>query len=462
MLVFYRLPIIGTVMGWLWVGNIVFCSRWGISIHSMFRMQHAPWAAAAGATPQSAADAAAARQVGDHAEGDRHAARAAASVTALFTVVVGVILCLRVWGDALVSGTARPYYQAVLHPFGAHALLIGLLFCPARIACAEARWGTSRAILRTMSAPARQVTFDDVIFADCLTSMARGLSALEVLYCLSHTPQAAPTYGEHVMVLHPHCSPVLLAVMMAVPYWWRLQQCLRKYAETQQAFPHLVNALKYCTAFPLIIVDRFGPMMVGKLQLMSQSEQQRLWFACALLNGVYCFTWDVTMDWGLAPEMGVTIAVCTGLGLQLGHGAAGIGLLHGAGGGLLVGLVLSYGLTNRLCRCSGGRKWSKAGGSPTAGEAASDAVLRNGTVFPSSFCAVAVVVNLIIRMIWVIRLVRLPAWFPEPGVTALVLEICELCRRALWINLRVAWESLERGLDSAHKESLTRAKIPYK
>jgi len=159
------------------------------------------------------------------------------------------------------------------------------------------------------------------------------------------------------------------------------------------------------------------------------------------------------MDWGLAPEMGFAIAVCTALGLQFGHGESGVGLLYGAGGGLLVGVVLSYGLTNRLCRCSGGRIWGKVGGSPTASEAASDAVLRNGTVFPAAFCAVAVVVNLVIRMIWVLRLVRLPAWFPEPGVTALVLEILELCRRALWINFRLAWESLERGLDKADASS---------
>ena len=80
---------------------------------------------------------------------------------------------------------------------------------------------------------------------------------------------------------------VLVVGLMAVPYWWRFQQCLRKYRDGRkvrlellafwlfenllqswlssrltfaaiatQAFPDLVNALKYFTAFPLIFVDK--------------------------------------------------------------------------------------------------------------------------------------------------------------------------------------------------------------
>jgi len=428
MLVFYRLPILCTVMGWLWVGNIIVCSRWGISIHSIMKLP--PPTGKPGA--------------------ELGTAETALRVTGMFTAVLAVILSLRAWGDTLVSGTARPYYQALLHPFGAHALLAGLLFSPARVLYAEARWRMCSALLRTVAAPTRQVTFGDILFADCLTSMARGLSALEVLFCLSHTPQSEPTYGKHVMVLQPHCSPILLAVLMAAPYWWRLQQCLRRYADSQDAFPHLVNALKYCTAFPLIIVDRFGPAMVGEMQLMSQSEQQRLWFACALLNGTYCFTWDVTVDWGLSPEVGFAIAFCTAVGLQLGHGASGIGLLHGLGGGLLVGLVAAYALAGRLCHCSGGRSWDKtSSGALTQGQSQSQAdhLRRKGAaVFPPAFCGGAVVLNLVVRMAWVLRLIRLPSWFPEPGVTALVFELLELCRRALWINLRLAREGIEREI----------------
>lgn len=427
MLVFYRMPILCTSMGWLWVGNMLFCSRCGIGVCSLLKL-----------TPPTVDKAV------ESAE-DLGALQTALRTTAAFTAALAAVLFLRTWGNPLVSGSARPFYQALLHPFGAHAVLLGLLFCPAKVGYPEARWRICKILLRTIAAPTRHVAFEDIIFADCLTSMARGLSALEVLFCLSHVPQAEPTYGKHVMVLHPHCSSMLLAVMMAAPYWWRLQQCLRRYADTQDAFPHLANALKYCTAFPLIIVDRFGTIFVGN-KLMTQSEQQRLWFACNLLNGTYCFVWDVTMDWGLSAEMGFAIAFCTAMGLQLGHGAAGIGLLPGLGGGLLGGLILSYALSGKLCRCSGGRSWGKR--APSAATQ-TDPWLKAGLSGPMSspsFCAAIVSLNLVIRMLWVLRLVRLPAWFPEPGVTALVFEVLELCRRSLWINLRLAWEQLEREL----------------
>lgn len=426
MLVFYRLPILCTIMGWLWVGNMLFCSRCGISVHMLLKLTPP-------ATEKTATTAA-----------NLGTLQVALRTTVVFTTTLALVLFLRIWGDRLVSGSARPFYQALLHPFGVHAILIGLLFCPAKVVYAEARWRICKALLRTVAAPARQVAFDDILFADCLTSMARGFSALEVLFCLSHVPQPEPTYGKHVMVLHPHCSSILLAMLMAAPYWWRLQQCLRRYADSQDAFPHLANALKYCTAFPLIIVDRFGAAFVGEMQLMTQSEQQRLWFACALLNGTFCFAWDAIMDWGLSAEMGLAIAVCTAMGLHLGHGAAGVGLINGLGGGLLVGAIFSYALSGRLCRCSGGRPWPKAArGTITQTEPWRQA---SGSLFSPSFCVAAMSLNLMIRMVWVLRLIRLPAWFPEPGVTALFFEILELCRRSMWINLRLAWEQTDRKL----------------
>jgi hypothetical protein len=34
-------------------------------------------------------------------------------------------------------------------------------------------------------------------------------------------------------------------------------------------------------------------------------------------------------------------------------------------------------------------------------------------------------------------------------VTALMFEILELCRRSLWINLRLAWKQTDRELDAS-------------
>ena len=37
------------------------------------------------------------------------------------------------------------------------------------------------------------------------------------------------------------------AVLSALPAWFRFAQCLRRYKDSREAFPHLVNAGKYST-----------------------------------------------------------------------------------------------------------------------------------------------------------------------------------------------------------------------
>ena len=43
------------------------------------------------------------------------------------------------------------------------------------------------------------------------------------------------------------------AIVACLPAWFRFAQCLRRYRDTRQAFPHLVNAGKYSTTFFVVI-----------------------------------------------------------------------------------------------------------------------------------------------------------------------------------------------------------------
>ena len=40
---------------------------------------------------------------------------------------------------------------------------------------------------------------------------------------------------------------VPLVILGILPAWFRFAQCLRRYRDTREAFPHLVNAGKYST-----------------------------------------------------------------------------------------------------------------------------------------------------------------------------------------------------------------------
>merc|ERR1719315_935092 len=45
------------------------------------------------------------------------------------------------------------------------------------------------------------------------------------------------------------CAWWLVAIVACLPAWFRFAQCLRRYRDTKEAFPHLVNAGKYSTTF---------------------------------------------------------------------------------------------------------------------------------------------------------------------------------------------------------------------
>ena len=64
-----------------------------------------------------------------------------------------------------------------------------------------------------------------------------------------------------------------------LPAWFRFAQCLRRYRDTREVFPHLVNAGKYSTGFfvavfssinayyEIMYADKYGPGIVRILFL---------------------------------------------------------------------------------------------------------------------------------------------------------------------------------------------------
>lgn len=44
-------------------------------------------------------------------------------------------------------------------------------------------------------------------------------------------------------------TTVVRSIVACLPAWWRFAQCLRRYRDTREMFPHLVNAFKYSTTF---------------------------------------------------------------------------------------------------------------------------------------------------------------------------------------------------------------------
>jgi len=193
--------------------------------------------------------------------------------------------------------TWRPWLRCNLF-LQAAFLIIGVL--PIHIFHPSSRLSLLRAIWESVIAPFAPVTFWHVIVADYLTSLAKAFSDLQLTMCISNAILATPpnTNGRYVPSVelweahHERCAgSVTNAVILALPFWWRLMQCLKVYSVTREK-KNLWNALKYSTAFPLVFC--------GYLRRHSPSfRNDRLFVLAALVQSCYCFIWDIHMDWGL-------------------------------------------------------------------------------------------------------------------------------------------------------------------
>lgn len=143
-----------------------------------------------------------------------------------------------------------------------------------------------------------EVQFVDVLFADALTSMSKLLADMQSVLCaivsiISTYPDAARSSCLHSVV-----APTLASL----PYFIRSVQCLCVYKQTGGRL-HLVNFGKYMSSFPVIWTSALQHQLApaeGVVLDQHDRHLQLLWLYTVMLNTLYSFVWDVTMDWGLA------------------------------------------------------------------------------------------------------------------------------------------------------------------
>jgi len=151
--------------------------------------------------------------------------------------------------------------------------------------------------------------FGDILMADALTSYAKPLGDLFVAICMFFSHGKSSTGKPD-----RNCGGTFMVpLILAIPSLIRLRQCIIEYMRVQRANTgsspkmssgwggqHLANALKYATAFPVIILSAMQRnYQPGKYNL-SETGLYRLWLFFLLLNSMYSFYWDVAKDWDLS------------------------------------------------------------------------------------------------------------------------------------------------------------------
>ncbi|KAH8698298.1 EXS family-domain-containing protein [Talaromyces proteolyticus] len=153
-------------------------------------------------------------------------------------------------------------------------------------------------------AEAQDGKFGDVLLADALTSYSKVVAEIYINYCMflssgvSSTGKPDRKCGGRLVV------PILIAIPFAI----RLRQCLIEFLRVRRARnrndgwggQHLANALKYSTAFPVIIFANMERNFDSESSHgISEVTVSRLWALFSFINSAYSFYWDVTKDWDL-------------------------------------------------------------------------------------------------------------------------------------------------------------------
>ncbi|KAJ5981312.1 hypothetical protein N7522_013733 [Penicillium canescens] len=168
-------------------------------------------------------------------------------------------------------------------------VLIGLtviiVFLPARVLYHRSRKWFAFSNWRLLLAGIYPVEFRDFFLGDMYCSQTYAMGNIELFFCLYASYWGYP----------PKCNSShsrLLGFFQCLPSVWRAFQCIRRYLDTKNAFPHLLNLGKY-----IFGVLYYATLSMYRIDLQTRFQASFITFA--LLNAVYTSVWDLIMDWSL-------------------------------------------------------------------------------------------------------------------------------------------------------------------
>ena len=159
-------------------------------------------------------------------------------------------------------------------------ILIGIsviiLFFPGPILYHKSREWWAYSNFRLLLAGIYPVEFRDFFLGDMYCSQTYSMGNIELFFCLY-----AHNWNNPAQCNSNHSR--LLGFFSTVPGIWRALQCLRRYYDTRNAFPHLVNFGKY--TFTILCY-----MSLSLYRIDKSMSLKALFIACATVNSIYCCT----------------------------------------------------------------------------------------------------------------------------------------------------------------------------
>ncbi|KAG4072934.1 hypothetical protein HA402_006614 [Bradysia odoriphaga] len=210
------------------------------------------------------------------------------------SAIFGVIWTLSLLSFLFSSSLSIPPY---VNPLALTVLMFIFLLNPFKVFRHDARFWLLRISGRMIAAPFFHVGFADFWLADQLNSLVTALLDFQFLTCFYFTN------GDWLNAQDPsQCMEndfIIRPIVNCLPAWFRFAQCLRRYRDSKEVFPHLVNAGKYSTTFLVVIFATLRNVYKADYENTFDNPFTILWILSSVISSCYAYTWDIKMDWGL-------------------------------------------------------------------------------------------------------------------------------------------------------------------
>ena len=162
------------------------------------------------------------------------------------------------------------------------------------------------AIWKVITAPTHSPTFFHGYVGDIFTSMVKVFQ--DIAWTMGWMISGDFLISEDLQISSKHkwaskewYKGVLIPIICLFPLVIRFNQCLRRYIDTGDRFPHLANATKYALSQTVTLFGAFHPFYMEHRRHSEGTFNlfQTFWLTIFIASSLYSFCWDVFMDWGL-------------------------------------------------------------------------------------------------------------------------------------------------------------------
>ncbi|KAK4191706.1 EXS family-domain-containing protein [Podospora australis] len=172
------------------------------------------------------------------------------------------------------------YYPVVLV-----CITLVVLFFPAPVLHHKARRWFLYSHYRLFLSGLYPVEFRDFFLGDIWCSLTYAVCNVELFFCLY-----ANSWNDPEQCNSSHSR--LMGFFGALPPVWRALQCIRRYHDTKNVFPHLVNCGKYTMTILTAI-------FLSLYRIENTQSNMSLFITFGTINAIYCSIWDIFMDFSL-------------------------------------------------------------------------------------------------------------------------------------------------------------------